>query len=1381
MKKTKRSILKCLALAVVALPLALTPVLNTAINASAARHEAPEFGNYFTSDYGTRAEALKASTKINEEITSEGFTLLKNEDNAMPLGENAKISLFGKNSARMLTGGSGSGAGGGGGESVSLQASLAEAGFSVNPTLVNFYNDNTKSGSGRGSAPGNGSVSPGYNTGETPVASYTEDVKSSFAEYGDAAVVIFSRIGGEGFDLPRSMKWNGSSYSQWGNDVNQPVPGARDGDDHYLQLDQNEADLLKFCGENFYKVIVLLNTGSQFECGFLDDPGHYGYHENVKGALWIGYPGGTGIRALGKILKGEINPSGHTVDTYARDFKADPTWYNFANNMMEGDSSKKGNQYSNLPGSGGNGGGGHRNNYVIYKEGIYMGYRYYETRGFVEGADAWNGKLKNGSTTEAWESWYDAHVVYPFGHGLSYTTFTQEIIDQSLADNAVITETDTVELTVRVTNTGTVAGKEVVQLYYTAPYITNGIEKSHVVLGGFEKTDIIQPGEHEDVKISIAVRDMASYDWSDANGNEFKGYELDAGDYEIKIMENSHDVLDSVTYNVAETIKCAGDSKTGNEVHNRFDTVSEYLTEDLGEKYMSRADFEGTFPKTAYRLEASQEIIDGLNAQYNTALDPDTPDKPYYSATMPTTGAKNGIKLQDLYGKAYDDPMWSDFLDQLTAGQLKDLVVSGAYGSGQNYSDLGITRTINADGPAGFSVGAPGGSYALYCCDTVLASTWNKELAEKKGNAIGNEALWARVGGWYAPAVNIHRSPFSGRNFEYFSEDGYLTGMMAAGVVKGAQDYGVFCYVKHFGLNDQEANRCGLLTWANEQSMREIYFKGFELTVKVGETRAMMSALNRIGWEWAGGCWELLTGLLRREWGFNGCVVTDSYSDAWGIGDWMIRAGGNLALGYGNIRYDANSTTTISCLREMAHGLLYAHANSLAMNTAAKPTTPDKIDSFQSVTLNAGVLGGQYSASVATAELSPILYPGVDNSGIVYSLNASSTLPAGLEILPDGTITGVPEEEVSNHGFVVDATYDGYTKSAEFVITIINSNGSIVYAANTQLGTVLVGEACELSVAGAEIYKPDASQEEIDAYPEVEYELANGSLLPEGLALTADGKVVGTPTKVVSGYKFAVVASALGYRGVTLEFTLTVGVELAYETETAKTLPVGKYGATYVEQLDLATCKNEVTYTLKDGSELPEGLTLTKAGFIVGTLKEVVTDHAFTVVASAANAAPVEREYKLTVALSFSEFELVDGKEGEEYFTFVSFAQGVGMVKYAATGLPEGITLTEDGILSGNAAAGVYEITITAEAEGFLGDSVTLMLYIANGDVEAPAQTSIFDQLTGLLNEFINMIIGIFDTAKENLGCNGTVGLSGLSVLVVGMACAVVLKGKKND
>ena len=1329
----------------------------------------PVYGNYFTSDYDSTAEAVAAGEEVNKQIYGEGVTLLKNEDNALPLGDNARVSLFGKNSVSLINGGSGSGEGGGG-TVIPLTQALQNEGIAVNPTLTNFYNDNAKSGAGRGNAPGNGAVSPGYNTGETPVSMYTDDVENTYSKYSDAAIVVISRIAGEGFDLPRSMRWNGRTYASWGADATQTVPGARSGDDHYLQLDQNESDLIKYCGEHFDKVIVLFNTGSQFETGFLDDPGHYGYHPNTKAGIWIGYPGGNGTVALAKVLKGEINPSGKTVDTWARDFKKDPVWQNFGNNMVEIDGNHKGNKYPNIVSSGGNGGGGYRGNYVVYKEGIYMGYRYYETRGLTEGDGAYSYDASSasaicGTSTTEWDSWYDAHVVYPFGHGLSYTSFTQEIVETLPAADAELTKDGKIAVKVKVTNTGTVAGKDVAQIYYTAPYKTGGIEKSSVVLGGYEKTGILKPGEHEILTIELAVREMSSYDWDDSNKNQFKGYELDGGDYYVRLMRDAHNEIASVKYTVPQAgFTYPTSETTGNAIENRFDHVSNYLYEIApDEKYMTRADFAGTFPVPEMRTTAPQWVVDGVKEWDNRPAAKDE-EMPYYVAPedMPKQGVVGDtpIKLQELIGVDYEDPKWTTFMDQFTVAQLNALAGSGGYSSGNSGSEFGVKRTTNADGPAGWSVGAPGGKHVFWCAETILSATFSKQLAEAKGEAMGNEALWYKIGGWYAPAVNIHRSPFSGRNFEYYSEDGFHAGMMSAYVIRGAQNKGLFCYVKHFGVNDQESNRCGLLTWCNEQSMREIYIRPFELDVKVGKTRAMMSSLNRLGYEPAGCSYELLTEILRNEWGFRGNVVTDSWSTEWHDSiDHMIRGGGNLCLGGGgNVRYNPNSATTVTALRNAAKGILYAHANSLAINTGSTPVTPRPIESFTSQRLTAAVLDGKYSANVATAVISKILYPDADDSEIIYTLHEGSRLPEGLNLTTAGKITGTPTEEVNNFRFTVDATYENFTRSCDFNITVINANGSIIYETDGMLDSLKSGKPCEINIGKASIVKPDAEPGEV--LPTVSYKLATGSLLPAGLTLTSDGKIVGTPDKELESYTFTVLAYALGYKDVPMTFTVSVYNDLEFS---AGVLPVAKWGASYSQRIKLAVTDSdyEVTYKLAEGSTLPEGLTLTKGGYVTGTPKEVCTAHKFTVIATSEFAEPVEAEFELTVSIAYNAVTLSYGRQGDGYMSSVATAQGTAGIKYTlkeGSVLPAGLTLAEDGTITGTPElAGLFVFTVEAKADGIVGDEYTVTLYVANGTPEAVY------------------------VPKIEYGCGGVIGAGSAvfaAVAVLGGACLIARKKK---
>ncbi len=872
----------------------------------------PEDYIRYEADYTSKADTLRAANLLNEQILEEGIILLKNEDNLLPLNGVEKITVFGKNSTNLVLGGSGSSAGTGSTTSIDLYKSLSNAGFEYNPVAKDFFSS-SKSGSGRPAVPGMGTILTGYPIGETPKTLYQNNtaLKNSYKDFNDLAIVVITRMGGEGYDLPRTMFWDGSKYSNWSG--TELIPGARSKEDHYLQIDQNETDLLKEANDNFQNVVVLINSPSTIETGFLVDPTHYAYQPNVKGALWIGTPGATGANAIGKILKGEINPSGRTSDTYAADFKKDPSWDNFGNNL-END----GNRYSVD--------GKERNAYYVeYEEGIYVGYRYYETRGFTDG-----------------QAWYDENVIYPLGYGLSYTTFTQEIGNTSFIEDGTILADDEINIDVKVTNTGNIAGKEVVQVYYTAPYYDGGIEKAHVVLVGFGKTGTLQPGQSETLSIKFTVRDMASYDYNDANNNDFKGYEVEEGKYIIKLMNNSNTVIEEKVVDVPlGGYQYEKDEVTGTEIVNLFDDVSNHV-----DTYMSRRNWEGTWPTrpTVEDRAVDSDFIGLLNYQLN-----DSPTDPWYQSQMPTQSDvvnsfnDTTIKLYDLVDKSYDDSMWDDLLDQLTITQMVTLVSRGNFKT-MNIDNIGKPLTTDPDGPSGFAnfMGDPSVyDTAYYASGVVLGATWSEELAYKFGKMIGNEGLIGNergdgmpYSGWYAPAANIHRSQFGGRNFEYYSEDGLLSGKLAANIIKGAKEKGVYTYIKHFALNDQETNRdnTGLITWANEQAMRELYFRPFELAVKEGKTNAMMSAFNRIGTTWAGGSYPLLTALLRDEWGFRGMVITDFNLKTYMNTDQMVRAGGDISLSPSKNFSDTTSPTSVSALRQATKNILYTVANSNAMN-----------------------------------------------------------------------------------------------------------------------------------------------------------------------------------------------------------------------------------------------------------------------------------------------------------------------------------------------------------------------------------------------------------------------------------------------------------------
>lgn len=887
----------------------------------------------YIADYKTKAQAVAAANEFTVAVEEEGIVLLKNEDNALPLDKGSRISVFGKNSVNMVYGGSGSSVGQG--EMTDLYTSLERAEFEVNKTLKSFYENSNKSGAGRADNPGMGDKVFGFATGETPLASYSATEWGSCNEYKDAAIMVVSRIGGEGFDLPRTMYVSESDSS--------PVAGAGSASDHYLELDANEKALLKELYSRFDKVIILLNTPGSFELNFAENTSSDLYSSKLKGIMWIGFPGTSGMLAVGRVLNGEVNPSGHTTDTYAADFLASPAVANFGTNNVDG-----ANRYYYIDEKGKRRNSGY---FVDYEEGIYVGYRYYETRGYGD------------------DEWYAANVVYPFGYGLSYSDFDWKVIS---APETALTADGTISVTVEVTNRAdsTFAGKDVVQLYYTPPYTPDGIEKSHIVLGGFAKTKLLQPGEKDTVTIEMKVEDMKSYDYSDANGNGNRGYELEAGTYTVHVARNAHDFAESYACTLAQSVNYKTDGATGVNVENLFDEVSGHI-----ETYLSRNGWTG-MPTTP--TEAEREVTKEFHQSLSWTKDDE--GKPWYTDVMKDTNKNYGLKLaffvgidysdnktkfteeklgikssdeglsekkiadneakKQLLGKTYAEG-WELLLDQLSAEDMATMIGSGAFTT-IALDKVGKPKTNDSDGPSGitsFMASSPTGT-CTYAAESVLGATWNIELAFGMGVALGNEALVAtRDGlhytGWYAPAANIHRTPFGGRNWEYYSEDGFISGKMAAEVIKGCKTKGVYCYMKHFAVNDQETNRDsnGLITWANEQCMREIYFKPFEIAVKEGGATAMMSSFNRIGTVWAGGDYRLLTKVLRDEWGFKGMVIDD-----YGLTDYInqeqvIRAGGDLMLIQGQKipEYQNADATQLACLRNATKHILYTVANSNIM------------------------------------------------------------------------------------------------------------------------------------------------------------------------------------------------------------------------------------------------------------------------------------------------------------------------------------------------------------------------------------------------------------------------------------------------------------------
>ncbi len=895
-------------------------------------------------EFKNKKDVLAAAEDFVIDVEKEGAILLKNENDALPLAaENPSVSVFGKNSVNLVYSGSGS-ANSTSGSTRTLYESLEAAGINYNPQLKSFYEDNSRSGSGRPANPPmtSGQRLAGFGLGETPVSSYGSDLVSSYGDYDDAAIVVFSRIGGEGFDLPRTMATD-FTYSTALDDADSPTS-------HYLELGKYEKQLLEYVKEHFSTVIVLLNTGSTMELGGLaSDSG-------IDAVMWIGFPGSTGIMAVGQLLAGKsddgekLSPSGRTTDTWAADFTKDPTWYNTG---IYG--SEKGNRYLYD-------GSETAYAFVNYEEGIYAGYRYWETRGYEE------------EKADPESDWYAENVVYPFGYGLSYTTFDWDItFSKSGSDD--LSADDTITATVTVTNTGDYAGKDVVQLYYTAPYYEGGIEKSQVVLADFAKTDTLYPADEangeskpnsQQITLTLKARDMASYDYADANENGFKGYELDAGDYVISVRKDAHTAADSQTYNLKEgaTLRTDTDAR-GNTVtvENRFDDVSAGISGDLTyEAYISRSDFAGTVPSdyiTDAERTLTEEQKEALDLSIRRNYTQSDDGKPWQvtGAAPSTTPVDSGLSLADMLydengeyvGKVdYDDPRWETLLNEISLDEMKLLVGYAAFRTG---AVAGINNVVNkpitndSDGPSGFTSFVSDSVVYDTCAyqgECVMGATWNVSLAERMGELVGEEALVGNekgdgmpYTGWYAPAVNIHRSPFGGRNWEYYSEDGLLSGKLAASVVSGASKKGVNCYLKHFAVNDQETDReyNGILVWANEQSMREIYLKPFEIAVKEGGATGMMSSFNRIGMTWAGGSYALLTEILRNEWGFRGAVITDYSMNTYTQVDLMLRAGGDLFLTQATKTFaKEDDATQITLLRQATKNVLYTTANSNVMS-----------------------------------------------------------------------------------------------------------------------------------------------------------------------------------------------------------------------------------------------------------------------------------------------------------------------------------------------------------------------------------------------------------------------------------------------------------------
>ena len=837
---------------------------------------------YFKSDYSSHEELVDHETEFSKQLVAEGIVLMRNQDNVLPLESGKKISLFGIGSAKFVYSGLGSGAIDTS-KTTSLKDALEAEGFQVNPDLYSVY-EKSEARVGK----------------EEDPSTYLDSVADSVKEYNDAAIVVISRNGAEAQDLTEDQ----------------------------LSLSDAEMSLVKYANDNFDDVIVMLNTANAIEMGWSDSQ----YFPNIKACMWVGYPGQEGITSIAKALIGEVNPSGRLVDTYAYDAMSAP-----ATQIFEYGEWTNTNNEENGP----------KNAYTVYGESIYIGYRYYETR--YEDTVLGQG---NASTADS-EYDYTKQVQYPFGYGISYTQF--DYSDFSLTENG-----DNFTAQVTVTNSGDVAGKDVVEVYFQSPYTDydreNLVEKSAVELCGFEKTGELAPGESETVSIDIPKETLRAYDYTNA-----KTYIVDDGTYYFAIGDDCHQALNNILaakgYTTADGMDADGDDSlvgtyeqkkfdnttyakdaaTGNEITNQFD-YGNIQTYDDSYVYLTRNDWTGTWPtiygepneKGRYNAEATEEFVQlSQNNIYQ--------DDP--NAEMPTTNSGDNINLITMRGKDYDDEGWDAILDCLTVDEMVEMVRLGGW---QTMAIDSISKPMSSDqdGPAGIS-----GELIMsdvdcmgYPNQELLAATWNKDLALEFGKCIGEDGLSVNVQGWYAPGAGTHRTPLGGRNFEYYSEDTYLAGSMCANEVAGAQSKGMYCYLKHLVLNDQEQRRYGISTFTTEQALRELYLTPFEMAVKDADCHGMMAAFNGIGGIWCGASKELITNVLGNEWGFHGIIVTDyaSANDGYMFIDAGLQAGTDLWLNTDSEVYKmgdvSDNATLVTALRNASHDILYTVVNSSAMN-----------------------------------------------------------------------------------------------------------------------------------------------------------------------------------------------------------------------------------------------------------------------------------------------------------------------------------------------------------------------------------------------------------------------------------------------------------------
>lgn len=851
-------------------------------------------------------ESISNSREVIEEIASEGIVLAKNEDNLLPLNDTSNINVFGWASTNPVYGGTGSGTVDIS-TAVDLLSGLENAGFEINDELREMY---TEYESERGII----SINDGqdWSLPEPPVNQYSEEMLENAKEFSSTAMIVIGRIGGEGADLPHDMgavmdgSWNepGTKYRRANYENNSTEYEDFSSGMTYLELSQTEQNLVDMVTDNFEEVIVVYNGSNTFELGWTEE------YEEIKSVLLAGGLGATGFNALGEIVSGNVNPSGRTADTWVYDLTSTPYFNNIGHfelsnvdNVVEvaGDSWPRTDGIAS---------------FINYVEGMYVGYRFYET--------AADEELIN----------YDSVVQYPFGHGLSYTSFSQEITEFQEEDGSI-------SLEVMVSNTGSVPGKETVQIYYNPPYNNGGIEKSSANLIAFDKTDMLEPGESQTLNLSYEIDEMASFD-TYGTGR----YVLEEGDYGISLRSDSHTIIEERIFALNETIIY---DEMNTHLNDRIVAEPRLQFAEGDVNYLSREDGFSNYEDVTGQpenFEINMELL--ATGTYDPTDYNDSDD------VMPDQDIDNGLEVEDIQGISYDDPMWEEFLNQLTIEEMRELIAWGGHGT-VGIESIGLLPTTATDGPAGLNSPTLNAFGTGYVSQIVIAQTWNVDLSYLAAEGILQEFADVKILGWYAPSMNIHRNAFNGRNFEYYSEDPILSAKMAIPAVQAAYDQGIVPYLKHFAFNEQETNRNAILTtWLPEQAAREVYLKPFEYTVKAndGSALAMMSVFNYIGNEWGGSTPELLNDILRDEWGFRGMVITDYFGDyGYMDADRAIRGGSDLMLGTtgGRAYVDDQSATSVIAMRQASKNIIYTLVNSDSYDDFTANSVPNWIKKLLTV------------------------------------------------------------------------------------------------------------------------------------------------------------------------------------------------------------------------------------------------------------------------------------------------------------------------------------------------------------------------------------------------------------------------------------------------